>query len=139
MVADNANAYTSILDSTAWEIFTNNLTLSLICLIGTCFLGSLTAINLIYNGFIAGQIISQSISVIGISATFTNSLPHAIEFLALWLSGAYSFYLIPLFFRWVTRGDEMIFTVLKINWWLPVLIIVILFSAALAESSNMSR
>jgi len=137
LVNQNEEKYSLILNSSAWHIFFNNLMLCALCVIGTLLFSLPTIVYLVYNGFIAGQIIFKSIEVAGYSKTLAVSLPHSIEFVSLWLSAAFSFYLTPQYYRLVVKEDSQIFTTLKSSKVLFFVIIILVAIAAFLESYNM--
>lgn len=137
LISKNEREYLFILNSSAWYIFLNNLMLCVLCLIGVLLFSLPTIVYLVYNGFIAGQIIFKSVEVVGYSKTLAISLPHSIEFVSLWLSSAFSFYLTPQYYRLVVKGDSQIITTLKSSKMLFFVIIVLVAIAAFLESYNM--
>ena len=74
------------------NIFINNLSGCIFNIIGGVLLGLGTTINLIYNGFVLGGIVSTVYaSEKSVSFILRATLPHSFELIGIWLSGAIGF------------------------------------------------
>jgi uncharacterized membrane protein SpoIIM required for sporulation len=70
------------------DIMENNLRCTLLNMSGIAFAGIPTVLNLFYNGFLTGIVLRQySSTSLPFSEIYFYGRNHAIEFLALWLSG----------------------------------------------------
>ncbi|PTX15047.1 putative membrane protein SpoIIM required for sporulation [Pontibacter mucosus] len=77
--------------SLSLDILRNNLYVLIFNLTGVVVLGISTAINLVFNGFFLGQMISAGISNLSLGKTILIVLPHSLELLGLWLGGCVGF------------------------------------------------
>lgn len=78
-------------DGLTLKIISNNLECAIINILGFCFLGISTCLNLLYNGLMHGMSIRYSLSSYGIESLY-RIIPHSFELLGLFLSGAVGFY-----------------------------------------------
>ena len=87
-------------------IFQNNLKNCILNILGGVMLGIGTFINIIFNGFVTGNVfdsyynIEQNIDII-----LKTTLPHSFELIGFWLSGAIGFYIAWLIICFM-RGKE---------------------------------
>jgi uncharacterized membrane protein SpoIIM required for sporulation len=87
-------------------IFSNNLRVASINVVGGIFLGIVTLLNLIQNGFYAGCVFS-SLHNNGMSwkNIIIHTAPHSFEMLGIWLSGGLGFYIALLLHSAIRKND----------------------------------
>lgn len=80
--------------SAFYLIFTNNLKVSVINIIGGVFLGIGTFVNLLFNGFYTADVFS-TVHANGTSwnTILAHTLPHSFEMVGIWLSGGLGFFI----------------------------------------------
>ncbi len=81
-----------------WEVFLlifgNNLKSCIFNILGGVLLGLGTLINLLMNGFITADMFYNTfINGMSVSQIIQHTLPHSIELIGIWLSGATGFYI----------------------------------------------
>lgn len=80
--------------SAFYLIFTNNLKVSVINIIGGVFLGIGTFANLLFNGFYTADVFS-TVHANGTSWSLilAHTLPHSFEMIGIWISGGLGFFI----------------------------------------------
>jgi len=117
------------------DIMGNNLRCMLVNMSGIAFAGIPTVFNLAYNGFISGLVLRQiSSTSLPFNELYYYGRHHAIEFIALWLSGGVGLYGISLWGSYLLTGRGPDKKSMKSLGLAGIIVIVITGIAALLET-----
>ncbi|MDR1974940.1 MAG: stage II sporulation protein M [Bacteroidales bacterium] len=116
------------------SVFCNNILGCVINILGGVLLGFGTLLNLLLNGFLSADIFVSSYHS-GVSAwtIMKITLPHSIEFIGFWLSGATGFYIAWHIIQAMRNKDSFSRQFYKTVGWGSLLTVVIISVAAYAE------
>lgn len=116
-------------------IFSNNLKVCVINIVGGVMLGILTLSNLIMNGFYAADVFATAYNNgIGVTYILKTTLPHSFELIGIWLSGAVGFSIAKLIIDFMRGRDNPYIIFFRFIGKCVLFIVLIILFAALIES-----